>query len=63
MQTGLCRMRTASLAVALTTRRETDFARQRMGCQNRRYRHLSVRQRRHVRYLNRENARTLRVIR
>jgi hypothetical protein len=63
MQTGLCRMRTESLAVALTARRETDFGRQRLGCQNKRYRHLSVRQRRHVRYLNRENARTLRVIR
>ncbi len=63
MQTGLCRMRTESLAVALTARRETDFGRQRLVCQNRRYRHLSVRQRRHARYLNRGNARKLRAIR
>ena len=63
MQTGLCRMRTESLAVALTARRETDFGRQRLGCQNRRYLHLSVRERPQARYLNRGNARKLRAIR
>jgi hypothetical protein len=39
-KTGLCRMRTESVAVALTAGRETDFGRQRLGCQNRRYRDL-----------------------
>ena len=63
MQTGLCRMRTESLAVALTARRETDFGRQRLGCQNRRYRDLSLQQRPHARYLNRGNARKLGAVR
>ncbi len=57
MQTGLCRMRTESLAVTLTARGETDFGRQRLGCQNRHYRHLNLRQRPQARYLNRGNAR------
>jgi hypothetical protein len=35
MQTGLCRMRTESLAVAFTAHRETDFGRQRRKAPNR----------------------------
>jgi hypothetical protein len=35
MQTGLCRMRTESLAAAFTVHRETDFGRQRRKAPNR----------------------------